>query len=62
MCLARIPTVLRADVCATTAMAGSAAMIAGRKLGVPARLLPSWAVSFVKGCVWQHWNLPRVAG
>jgi uncharacterized membrane protein YeiH len=38
MFLARIPTVLRADVYATAAMAGSAAMIVGRKLGLPPTL------------------------
>jgi uncharacterized membrane protein YeiH len=64
--LAQVPTVLRADVYATAAMAGAAVMILGRKLG----LRP--AVTAVVGgvfcfvlrvvSVWQHWNLPRVAG
>lgn len=64
--LAQVPTVLRADVYATAAMAGAAVMILGRKLG----LRPAWT-SVLGGVscfllrvvsVWQHWNLPRVAG
>jgi uncharacterized membrane protein YeiH len=63
--LAQIPTVLRADVYATAALAGSALMIACGKL----RLSPTWA-AIVGGTacfllrvisVWQHWNLPKVA-
>jgi Glycine transporter len=54
MFLARIPTFLRADVYATAAMAGSAAMIVGRKLGLPPALSAIlWAVSFVLRCVWS---------
>jgi uncharacterized membrane protein YeiH len=63
--LARVPLVLHSDIYATAAMAGSACMIAGRRL----RLSP--AMSAVAGgvicflirliSVWQHWNLPRVA-
>jgi uncharacterized membrane protein YeiH len=61
--LARIPTVLRADVYATAALAGSAIMILGRKLRSPA-----WSALFGGvACfllrvvsVWLHWNLPRV--
>src|SRR5713226_10145906 len=66
MFLARIPTVLRADVYATAAMAGSAAMIVGRKLGLPPTVaailggLVCFGLRLVS--VWQHWNLPRVAG
>jgi uncharacterized membrane protein YeiH len=65
MFLARIPNVLRADVYATAALAGSAVMIIARKLGVP----PAVA-AFMGGVVcfslrmvsvWRHWNLPRVA-
>jgi uncharacterized membrane protein YeiH len=64
--LARIPNVLRADVYATAALAGSAVMVIARRLGVPP------AVAAVLGgvvcfslrmvSVWRHWNLPRVAG
>jgi uncharacterized membrane protein YeiH len=53
MSLARIPTVLRADVYATAAMAGSAAMIVGRKLRLLLPCLPSWVVLFVLGSVWS---------
>jgi uncharacterized membrane protein YeiH len=64
--LAQVPSVLRADVYATAAMAGSAVMIAGCKAGTPRE----WAAA-VGGTVcfllrvisvWQHWNLPRVRG
>jgi uncharacterized membrane protein YeiH len=63
--LARVPTVLRA-VYATAAMAGSAAMIVGRKLGLPPTLAAMLGGVVCFGLrlvsVWQHWNLPRVAG
>jgi uncharacterized membrane protein YeiH len=64
--LARIPIVLRADVYATAAMAGSAAMIISRKLGlspIHAAILGGvvcFGLRMVS--VWQHWNLPRIAG
>jgi uncharacterized membrane protein YeiH len=65
MFLAHVPTVLRADVYATAAMAGSA-MIVGRRLGLPPALaaIPGGVVCFGLRLVsvWQHWNLPRVAG
>jgi len=64
--LARIPGVLRADIYATAALAGSAVMIVCRRLGL------SPAVSGVLGAlvcftlrmvsVWRHWNLPKVSG
>jgi len=62
--LAKIPNVLRADVYATAALAGSAVMVVGRRLG----LSPSVSV-FLGGLlcfalrvisVWRHWNLPRL--
>jgi uncharacterized membrane protein YeiH len=64
--LAQVPSVLRADVYATAALAGSAVMIAGCKAGTPR----AWAaalggtVCFLLRVisVWQHWNLPRVRG
>jgi uncharacterized membrane protein YeiH len=61
--LARVPLVLRAEVYATAALAGSALLIICRKL----RLSPTLA-AVVGGTfcfllrivsVWQHWNLPK---
>lgn len=64
--LAKIPTVLRADVYATAALAGSAAMVIARKLGVPpgvAAVLGGMVCFLLRMVsVWQHWNLPQVAG
>ncbi len=64
--LAQIPTVLRADVYATAAMAGAAVMILGRKLGLSPAVtaILGGVVCFVLRVVsvWQHWNLPRGAG
>jgi len=63
--LAKIPSVLRADVYATAALAGSAVVVIGRRLG----LSPS-ASAFLGGLlcfalrvisVWRHWNLPSLA-
>jgi uncharacterized membrane protein YeiH len=66
MFLARIPTVLRADVYAVAAMAGSAVMIVSRKLGLPPTLAAVLGGVVCFGLrlvsVSQHWNLPRVAG
>jgi uncharacterized membrane protein YeiH len=66
MLLARIPTVLYADVYATAAMAGSAGMIAGRKLGLPPVAAATLGGILCFGLrlvsVWQHWNLPTVNG
>ena len=64
--LAQVPSVLRADVYATAALAGSAVMIAGCKVRVPRE----WAaalggtVCFLLRVisVWRHWNLPGVRG
>ncbi len=62
--LARIPLVLRADVYATAAMAGSAAMIIGReiKLSPTVAAFLGGTVCFVLRLVsvWRHWNLPTV--
>jgi uncharacterized membrane protein YeiH len=64
MLLAQVPTVLRADVYATAAMAGSAVMILARRLGLSPNLAAGLGgiVCFVLRVVsvWQHWNLPRV--
>jgi len=66
MLLARIPTVLHADVYATAAMAGSAGMNAGRKLGMPPVAAATLGGILCFGLrlvsVWQHWNLPTVGG
>ncbi len=66
MLLARIPIILRADVYATAALVGAAAMIAARKLGLPPVLaalaggLTCFALRIV--AVWQHWALPHLPG
>jgi uncharacterized membrane protein YeiH len=64
--LAQVPGILRSDVYATAALAGSAVMIGCCRLRLPR----AWAA--VIGCtvcfllrvisVWRHWNLPRVMG
>jgi uncharacterized membrane protein YeiH len=63
--LARIPLVLRADVYATAAMAGSAGMILGRRLGLSSTLaaVPGAVLCFCLRMVsvWRHWNLPTVS-
>lgn len=62
--LAQVPTVLRADVYATAAIAGAAVMVAGLKLRFPRALMMSLGgvVCFLLRMVsvWRHWNLPRV--
>jgi uncharacterized membrane protein YeiH len=66
MMLARVPEVLRADIYATAALVGAAAMVIARKLKLPA----TWAallggtVCFLLRVisVWQHWNLPKLSG
>ncbi len=64
--LAQIPVVLRADVYATAAMAGSAGMILGRRMGLPPTLAAFLGGILCFGLrlvsVWQHWNLPTVSG
>ena len=60
--LAQVPTVLRADVYATAALAGAAVVVAGRGLKLPkaAVALVGIAVCFALRMVsvWRHWNLP----
>lgn len=64
--LARIPAVLRVDVYAVAALAGSAVMILGIRAGKPRALMMilggivCFALRIVS--VWLHWNLPRVGG
>jgi uncharacterized membrane protein YeiH len=64
--LARVPIILRADVYATAAFAGAAAMIAARKLGVPPVIaailggLVCFGLRIV--AVLRHWALPHLPG
>lgn len=63
--LAQVPTVLRADVYATAALAGAAVMVIGTKLGRSRSLMAGAGAALCFGLrvlsVWQHWQLPRVA-
>jgi uncharacterized membrane protein YeiH len=63
--LATVPTVLRADIYATAALAGAALLIAARKLGLAPRLSATLgdAVCFPLRVVSVYlcWNLPRFA-
>jgi uncharacterized membrane protein YeiH len=63
--LARVPLVLRAEVYATAALAGSALLVIGRRLRLSASQAAVLGGTF---CfllrivsVWQHWNLPKAA-
>jgi uncharacterized membrane protein YeiH len=60
--LAQVPTVLRADVYATAALAGAAVVVAGRSLKLPrtAAAMAGIVVCFLLRMVsvWRHWNLP----
>ena len=62
--LAQVPNVLRADIYATAALAGSACMIAACKLRLSPALsaMIGGVVCFLLRVmsVWHHWNLPRV--
>jgi uncharacterized membrane protein YeiH len=62
--LARVPTVLRADVYATAALAGAAVMVIAAKLALPIALasISGTVVCFLLRVVsvWRHWNLPKV--
>jgi uncharacterized membrane protein YeiH len=64
--LAQVPAVLRVDVYATAALAGSFVMIAGRGLGLPRNptAVAGGTVCFVLRMVsvWQHWQLPSGNG
>lgn len=64
--LAQVPNVLRADVYATAAMAGSAVMVVALKMKLPPALAAATGgvVCFVLRMVsvWRHWNLPKVTG
>ncbi|HTV04325.1 MAG TPA: TRIC cation channel family protein [Acidobacteriaceae bacterium] len=60
--LAQVPTVLRADVYATAALAGAAVVVAGRSVRLPNSVVAvlGAAVCFLLRMVsvWRHWNLP----
>lgn len=62
--LARVPNILRADVYATAALAGSAVMVIGRRIGIPQVLsailggVVCFALRVIS--VWLHWNLPKI--
>jgi len=64
--LAEVPTVLRADVYATAALAGAAVVVLGLKLRLPrtpvaiAGALVCFLLRMVS--VWLHWNLPTAKG
>jgi uncharacterized membrane protein YeiH len=62
--LARVPSVLRADVYATAALAGAAVLVVGLQLKVNARLMTvvGALVCFTLRVVsvWRRWNLPRL--
>jgi uncharacterized membrane protein YeiH len=64
--LSRVPAVLRVDIYATAALAGSLVMVLARRLG-----LPIWAGSLLGAAVCialrlvavsRHWNLPTATG
>ncbi|HEY1742748.1 MAG TPA: TRIC cation channel family protein [Granulicella sp.] len=64
--LAQVPTVLRADVYATAALAGAAVVVIGLRLKLPRTPV---AICGISVCfllrmvsIWRHWNLPRLAG
>ncbi len=64
--LSRVPLVLRAEVYATAALAGSALLIIGRKLRLSetgaAVLGGTFCFVLRLVSVWQHGNLPKAAG
>jgi uncharacterized membrane protein YeiH len=64
--LAEVPTVLRADVYATAALAGAAVVVLGLKLKLPRTpvVVAGAVVCFLLRMVsvWLHWNLPKVGG
>jgi len=60
--LAQVPGILRADIYATAALAGSAVLVICRRAGVPVTIaalgggLTCFALRLLG--VWQHWQLP----
>lgn len=63
--LATVPAVLRVDVYATAALAGSLLMVAGRAVGVRAEVaaVAGGVLCFALRMMafWLHWNLPVIA-
>jgi uncharacterized membrane protein YeiH len=61
--LAEVPTVLRADVYATAALAGAAVVVIGLRLKLPRTpvVIAGVVVCFLLRMisVWLHWNLPK---
>jgi uncharacterized membrane protein YeiH len=61
--LAQVPTVLRADVYATAALAGAAVIVLGLRLKLPRTpvAVAGGVVCFLLRMVsvWLHWNLPK---
>jgi uncharacterized membrane protein YeiH len=61
--LAQVPAVLRVDVYATAALAGSVVMVISNRVGVPRTMsaLLGGAVCFTLRmlAIWQNWQLPR---
>ena len=64
MLLAQVPTVLRADVYASAALAGAIVTVVGLKLKWNPVLVTAAGAAFCfllrLVAVWQHWNLPKV--
>jgi len=64
MLLAQVPTVLRADVYATAALAGAAVMVLMVRMKSPKTLaavcgaLVCFALRIIS--LWRHWSLPHV--
>lgn len=62
--LNQVPNVLRFEIYATAALAGSAAMIATRRLRLPSNLgaaIGAGVCFFLRILgLWRHWNLPHV--
>ncbi len=60
--LAQVPTVLRADVYATAALAGALVIVVGRRIKLPNSVVAALGalVCFLLRMVsvWRHWNLP----
>jgi uncharacterized membrane protein YeiH len=63
--LMHIPSILYTDIYATAALAGSAAMVLGRRLGLHptlAAVLGGVVCFALRVCaVWFHWNLPKAS-
>jgi uncharacterized membrane protein YeiH len=60
--LAQVPTVLRADVYATAALAGAAVIVVGRRVRLPNSVVAALGATICfllrMVSIWRHWNLP----